>query len=51
MQARNKHDQIVWGIIILLGGDFHQILLVIPKGSRQEIVQSCINQSKLWRHC
>ena len=36
---------------VLLGGDFRQVLPVIPKGSRADIVQSCINQSELWKHC
>jgi ATP-dependent DNA helicase PIF1 len=33
------------GKTTLLGGDFRQILLVIQKGKRQDIVQSCINKS------
>ncbi|XP_071740766.1 uncharacterized protein [Rutidosis leptorrhynchoides] len=36
---------------ILLGGDFRQILPVIPKGKRQEVVQACINRFDLWQHC
>nr|GEV03581.1 DNA helicase PIF1, ATP-dependent [Tanacetum cinerariifolium] len=28
-----------------------QILLVIPKGKRADIVQACINRSELWKHC
>ncbi|XP_071741410.1 uncharacterized protein [Rutidosis leptorrhynchoides] len=39
------------GVPILLGGDFRQILPVIPKGKRQEVVQACINRSDLWQHC
>ncbi|XP_071711946.1 uncharacterized protein [Rutidosis leptorrhynchoides] len=39
------------GMPILLGGDFRQILPVIPKGKRQEIVHACINRSDLWQHC
>ena len=44
-------SQIFGGVTVLLGGDFRQILPVIPKGSRAEIVQACINQSELWKHC
>ena len=44
-------SRIFGGVTVLLGGDFRQILPVIPKGSRSEIVQSCINQSELWKHC
>ncbi|GKC77686.1 ATP-dependent DNA helicase PIF1-like protein, partial [Tanacetum coccineum] len=28
-----------------------QILPVIPKGKRADIVQACINHSQLWKHC
>nr|GEW46731.1 hypothetical protein [Tanacetum cinerariifolium] len=28
-----------------------QILPVIPKGKRADIVQACINRSVLWKHC
>ena len=34
-----------------MGGDFRQILLVLPKGSRASIVDACINSSTLWEHC
>ncbi|XP_019197737.1 PREDICTED: uncharacterized protein LOC109191566 [Ipomoea nil] len=39
------------GKIVVLGGDFHQILPVIPKGTRQDIVGATINSSYLWAHC
>lgn len=39
------------GKTIVFGRDFWQILLVIPKGSRQEIVHATINSSYLWRTC
>ncbi|GKV51952.1 hypothetical protein SLEP1_g58565 [Rubroshorea leprosula] len=35
------------GIIIVLGGDFRQILPVVPYGGRQEIVHATINSSYL----
>ncbi|GJW87882.1 reverse transcriptase domain-containing protein [Tanacetum coccineum] len=28
-----------------------QILPVIPKGKRADIIQACINHSELWKHC
>ncbi|KAL8115602.1 hypothetical protein AgCh_022197 [Apium graveolens] len=37
------------GIIVVLGGDFRQILPVIPQGTRGQIVSACITQSKLWK--
>ncbi|XP_057756276.1 uncharacterized protein LOC130975502 [Arachis stenosperma] len=39
------------GKIVVLGGDFRQILPVIPMGSRQDIVQATINSSYLWSSC
>ncbi|CAA0831597.1 PIF1 helicase, partial [Striga hermonthica] len=39
------------GKCVVLGGDFRQILPVVPKGSRSDIVNATINSSKLWRDC
>ncbi|XP_025621484.1 uncharacterized protein [Arachis hypogaea] len=39
------------GKIVVLGGDFRQILPVIPRGSREKIVHSCTNASNLWQSC
>jgi len=38
------------GIVVLWGGDFRQILPVIEKGSREDIVFACIQHSYLWQH-
>lgn len=39
------------GKCVVLGGDFRQILPVIPKGARATVVDACINSSYLWRAC
>nr|GEY89293.1 ATP-dependent DNA helicase PIF1-like [Tanacetum cinerariifolium] len=39
------------GMTVLLEGDFRQILAVIPKAKRPEVVQACINRSELWSYC
>ncbi|XP_019195884.1 PREDICTED: uncharacterized protein LOC109189728 [Ipomoea nil] len=39
------------GKTVVLGGDFRQILPVVPKGTRQDIVSSAINSSCLWDSC
>ncbi|XP_024007954.1 uncharacterized protein LOC112083963 [Eutrema salsugineum] len=39
------------GKTVLLGGDFRQILPVIPQGTRQETVSAAINRSYLWGSC
>ncbi|CAA0841640.1 PIF1 helicase [Striga hermonthica] len=36
---------------LIFGGNFRQILPVIPKGSRQDIVNAAINSSDIWRNC
>ncbi|XP_057734535.1 ATP-dependent DNA helicase PIF1-like [Arachis stenosperma] len=47
---RNK-DLPFGGKVVVLGGDFRQVLPVIPKGSRAEIVMASINSSILWKYC
>ena len=39
------------GKVVVFGGDFRQILHVISKGSRQQIVSAALNSSYLWRFC
>jgi ATP-dependent DNA helicase PIF1 len=39
------------GKVVVLGGDFRQILPVMAKGTRQDIIHAAINSSPLWRHC
>ncbi|XP_074342144.1 uncharacterized protein LOC141679577 [Apium graveolens] len=36
------------GITVVFGGDYRQILPVIPKASRAEVVGSTFNKSKIW---
>ncbi|RYR42792.1 hypothetical protein Ahy_A08g039234 [Arachis hypogaea] len=47
---RNK-DLPFGGKVVILGGDFRKVLLVIPKDSRAEIVTASINASVLWKYC
>ncbi|XP_017250901.2 uncharacterized protein LOC108221541 [Daucus carota subsp. sativus] len=39
------------GITVVLGGDFRQILPVIPHGDRAQILGACITRSYLWNIC
>ncbi|PIA50768.1 hypothetical protein AQUCO_01200187v1 [Aquilegia coerulea] len=39
------------GKTVVLGGDFRQTLPVVPKGSRETIVDASISRSYLWSHC
>ncbi|KAL3625826.1 hypothetical protein CASFOL_030355 [Castilleja foliolosa] len=46
-----RSEKTFGGITTILGGDFRQILPVIPKGRRPEIVGACIINSYLWEKC
>ncbi|XP_023754072.1 uncharacterized protein LOC111902476 [Lactuca sativa] len=39
------------GKVIVFGGDFRQIIPVVPGGSRQNIVNASLSSSYLWQHC
>ncbi|XP_022041030.1 uncharacterized protein LOC110943601 [Helianthus annuus] len=45
----SRFDVLFGGKIIVFGGDFRQILPVIPNGGRQEIVNASLCSSYLWR--
>ncbi|XP_072073598.1 uncharacterized protein [Arachis hypogaea] len=47
----NSLNEPFGGKTIVFGGDFRQILPVIPKGTRQEIVNATINSSYIWNSC
>ncbi|TXG69924.1 hypothetical protein EZV62_004859 [Acer yangbiense] len=47
----NSCEEPFGGKIIVLRGDFRQILPVVPYGGRQEIVHATINSSHLWDYC
>ena len=48
-QDIRRSDKPFGGLTIVFGGDFKQILPVIVKGSRPQIVGACIQKSQLWR--
>jgi len=51
MKEHNKSDFVFGAKVIVFGGDFRQILPVIPQGSISDIVHATINSSYLWEHC
>ncbi|RZC20144.1 hypothetical protein D0Y65_006827 [Glycine soja] len=51
IKGKSSSNQIFGGKLIVLGGDFRQILPVIPRGSRSDIVHATINSSYLWNYC
>ena len=42
------NDDLIEGIPIVLGGDFAQILPVVPRGNREAIVSANIQKTFLW---
>lgn len=46
----NSETRPFGGMTVVLGGDFRQILPVVPKGRREHIVNASIKRSYLWRH-
>ncbi|GJV82639.1 uncharacterized protein Tco_1522537, partial [Tanacetum coccineum] len=51
VNSSQSSDNVFGGKVVVFGGDFHQILPVIPNGSRQEVVHASLNMSYLWKHC
>jgi ATP-dependent DNA helicase PIF1 len=51
MSETSNSDKIFGGKVVVFGGDFRQILPVIPRGSRSDIVHSALNASYIWDHC
>jgi len=41
-------DEPFGGIVFIMGGDFRQILPVVNRGTRGQIVDACIKSSSLW---
>lgn len=50
-QNNDRLDIPFGGKVVVLRGDFLQVLPVIPKGTRQDIVCASINSSFLWNYC
>ena len=50
-QARPDFEESYHQAVMVFGGYFRQILPVIPRGSRSNIVNATINSSYLWDHC
>ena len=47
----NSHVEPFGGKVVVLGGDFRQILPVIQKGAQQDILSATINSSEIWSFC
>ncbi len=38
------------GLVVVFGGDFWQILLVVPCGTKGDVVATTLNHSSIWQH-
>jgi len=38
------------GLVVVFGGDFQQILPVVPRGTRGDVVTAALNHSSIWQH-
>jgi ATP-dependent DNA helicase PIF1 len=38
------------GLVVVFSGDFRQILLVGPRGTRGDVVVATLNRSSIWQH-
>ncbi|KAK4848587.1 hypothetical protein QYF36_014807 [Acer negundo] len=47
----HSHEKPFSGITVLLGRDFQQTLHVVLKGRREDVVQTSINKSPIWKSC
>ena len=52
IMCMSNSDNVPFGRkVVVFGGDFRQILPIIPRGSRSDIVHATINASYLWDYC
>ncbi|XP_021858214.1 uncharacterized protein [Spinacia oleracea] len=52
LHDQSSMDKVFGGKVVVLGGDFRQILPVVPKGGRVEIVDASVSKSKtIWPEC
>ncbi|XP_076961115.1 uncharacterized protein LOC143637662 [Bidens hawaiensis] len=47
----NTSESLFGGKVVVLGGDFRQILLVVQNGTRNECVNATISSSYIWSKC
>uniref|UniRef100_A0A0R0KGC4 ATP-dependent DNA helicase n=1 Tax=Glycine max TaxID=3847 RepID=A0A0R0KGC4_SOYBN len=51
IKGESSSNKIFGGKVMVFGGDFRQILPIIPRGSCFNIVNATINSSYLWDYC
>ncbi|KAF8077513.1 hypothetical protein N665_1031s0003 [Sinapis alba] len=51
MMSKHCFEALDRSLLVVFGGAFRQILPVIPRGNRADIVMATLNSSYLWKHC
>lgn len=51
VESEDNMNKPFGGKVVVLGGDFRQILPVIRKGSRYEVIKAAVNSSPIWKAC
>ncbi|GBN46964.1 hypothetical protein AVEN_24933-1 [Araneus ventricosus] len=50
MKDINNNQSIMGGMVVLMTGDFRQILPVITRGTPADEINACLKESPLWEH-
>ncbi len=50
LQDLRGNKTVMGGVVLLLAGDFRQILPVIPRETPADELNACLKASYLWRH-
>ena len=50
LQDLRENDSLFGGVLVLLAGDFRQILPVVKRGTPADELSACLKASYLWRH-
>jgi ATP-dependent DNA helicase PIF1 len=37
-------------LVVVFGDDFRQILLVVPRGTKGDVIAASLNRSSIWQH-
>jgi ATP-dependent DNA helicase PIF1 len=51
VHADESSDLLFGGKVVVFGGDFRQILPVVPNGTRHDIVNASLSSSYIWHKC
>ena len=50
LQHITRNNECFGGKVMLLGGDFRQVLPVVPRATETVVIDTCLKRSILWQH-